>query len=86
MQASVMNVVRYEVESLIEETLREMFAGESVNLWVPKIGEQARKDRDARISSLLSSGNKCSDIAAQEHVSKRHVERIKARTLRQVPP
>lgn len=84
MEAAVMGAVRATLPDVLEGVLRDMFAGENVRLWVPKVSRRVAHERDVRIAAALSAGEAQSVIAKRENVSTRHVERINAR--RKAPP
>ena len=65
--------------SVIEGELREMFGGEQIRLYIPKLGGETRKARDERIAAAIVAGEPPPSVAKRESVSERHVRRVRGR-------
>ncbi len=86
MQAAVMGGILRELPDIIEILLHERLGGDGGTLRGSKNPRVNRVERDQRIEAALSTGEQHRSIALRERVSVRHVERIKARSTRQVAP
>jgi len=78
MERAVLGAVQATLPGVIEDVLRGMhFGGDTVRLYVPKTGTDARQQRDRRIGAAIASGDAVDVITRRENVSRRHVFRIK---------
>lgn len=80
----VQQAVAVFVNALVDEgeaILRARHAGETLRIYTPKRGGRAAKEeRDRRIQARAASGAPHGQIAAQEQMSLRQVQRIVSRT------
>lgn len=78
MERAVLGAVQATLPGVIEEVLRDMhFGGDTIRLYVPKTGADARHQRDQRIGAAIANGDAVDSITKRENVSRRHVFRIK---------
>jgi DNA-binding NarL/FixJ family response regulator len=78
-EQAVIGAVRMTLPGILEELVRELAAGEQLRIYVPKIKQEHRDERQARIKAALQQGEARSSIAKRENVSERYVRIIRDR-------
>lgn len=79
LEGAVLGAVRATLPGVIQSVLRELFPGETVRLYVPKIGTDTRAERDARIAAALDAGKSVAEIVQEFKLPKTTVHRAKLR-------
>ncbi len=74
-EAAVMQTVRDELAGTIETVLHEMYAGETLRLYVSKAGPAMRRERDHAIRAAWT-GRNASALAHQFGLSTKQIFRI----------
>lgn len=79
-EAAVLQTVRDELPGTLESVLREMCAGETISLYVPKGRASDRRDRDNAIRSMWN-GRNARELAVQFKLSTKQIHRIATGSL-----
>jgi Mor family transcriptional regulator len=74
-ETAVMTALRTTLPRVIESILREHYAGESVRLYVAKVGHACRAERDALIRAQFSGANQA-ELAQRYCLTVRQVRNI----------
>ena len=74
-EAAVLQTVRDELPATLRHVLHEMYAGETLRLYVPKISNSDKVTRDAAIRAAWT-GRNATLLAAQFGLSVKQIQRI----------
>ena len=74
-EAAIMGAIRDTLPGVINDLLREGFAGETLRLYVPKHGREDRKTRDDLIRARFT-GRNAGELAGQFGLSEKQARRI----------
>lgn len=70
---------RRTIISVFECEMADLFGGEHIKIYIPKIGGQRRQDRNERIAAAIEAGEPPEIIAKREDISPRWVRKIRGR-------
>lgn len=79
LEGAVLGAVRATLPGVIMAELRKLFPGETVRLYVPKVGTETRSQRDTRITAALKAGMSVADIVREHRVPETTVRRANKR-------
>lgn len=79
LETAVMLAVRATLPGVIQGVLREMFPGETIRIYIPKIGAANREQRDASVANAIESGLTVLEAAKRTGVPETTVRRINKR-------
>jgi len=88
LERAVTSAVRSTLPGIIQGVLRELFPGETVRLYIPKIGAESRTERHTSVLQALDAGRSAQEVAKALGVPARTVRHIRARrgTIGGKPP
>jgi len=78
-EAAVVGAVRATLPLVIQLVLRELYPGETLRLYIPKIGADTRADRVTSVLEALDGGSSAQEVSKALGVPVRTVRHIRAR-------
>jgi hypothetical protein len=68
---------RRTIISVFECEMADLFGGEHIKIYIPKIGGQRRQDRNERIAAAIEAGEAPEVIAKRENLTPRRVRQLR---------
>jgi Mor family transcriptional regulator len=79
LRSEIMGCIQRTLPAVMEDVLSRLRPGELYEFYGPKATSMSKAERDRRITEALQAGQPLSEIGKREHITPRHVRRIRAR-------